>query len=66
MQSPELIAQRELVRRLGGISAMTLYRWRRAGIVPEPTVIRKRNYWPADTVRAVVAAATASKAEAAE
>ena len=29
---------------LGGISKMTLYRWRKDGF-PEPCVINKRNYW---------------------
>ena len=29
---------------LGGISKMTLHRWRKDGF-PEPHVINKRNYW---------------------
>lgn len=29
----------------GGISAMTLWRWREAGVIPEPVVIRGRNYY---------------------
>lgn len=31
---------------LGGISKMTLYRWRKDGF-PQPYVINKRNYWTA-------------------
>ena len=30
---------------LGGISAMTEYRWRKAGVLPKPIQIRKRNYY---------------------
>jgi predicted site-specific integrase-resolvase len=30
---------------LGGISAMTEYRWRKAGVLPHPIQIRKRNYY---------------------
>jgi predicted site-specific integrase-resolvase len=29
----------------GGISAMTEHRWRKAGILPPPIKIRKRNYY---------------------
>ena len=29
---------------LGGISKMTLYRWRQDGF-PAPSVINRRNYW---------------------
>lgn len=29
----------------GGISAMTEWRWRRAGLLPEPIHIRGRNYY---------------------
>ena len=35
--------------RLGGISKMTLYRWRKDGF-PEPCVINKRNYWTAEQI----------------
>ena len=30
---------------LGGISAMTEHRWRKAGILPQPIQIRKRNFY---------------------
>ena len=42
--------QSELRRRLGGISDMTVWRWRKEGILPPPTVIRGRNYWPASVI----------------
>lgn len=29
----------------GGISDMTLWRWIRRGIVPQPLVIERRRYW---------------------
>ena len=39
------ISERQLrEHQLGGISKMTLYRWRKDGF-PEPHVINKRNYW---------------------
>ncbi len=40
-----LIGQTEARRLAGGISDMTLWRWRQAGLVPEPMSIRRRNYW---------------------
>lgn len=39
---PAPAARREY---LGGISAMTEYRWRAAGILPEPIRIRKRCFY---------------------
>ena len=30
---------------LGGISAMSEWRWQQAGILPKPIKIRKRNYY---------------------
>jgi len=40
-----LVTQATLKQIVGGISDMTVWRWRRAGIIPEPTTIRGRNYW---------------------
>lgn len=40
-----LITQAEAKRLAGGISDMTLWRWRNAGIIPAPISIRRRNYW---------------------
>ena len=34
---------------LGGISKMTLHRWRKDGF-PEPHVINKRNYWTSEQI----------------
>jgi hypothetical protein len=34
----------ELRRRYGGVSAMTLWRWRQAGLLPQPTNFNGRNY----------------------
>lgn len=50
----QLVTQRQLQRIAGGISAMSVWRWRRAGIIPEPTNIRGRNYWRARDVRAAL------------
>lgn len=49
-----LINQAALKRLAGDISDMTVWRWRRAGLLPEPTNIRGRNYWRARDVRAVL------------
>lgn len=41
----ELIDSAEAQRLVGGRSKMTLWRWARDGIIPEPITIRRRNYW---------------------
>ena len=33
------------IKRLLGVSGMTIWRWRKAGLIPEPYSIRGRNYW---------------------
>ena len=38
------------------ITPMTLWRWRKAGIIPAPTVIRSRNYWRRSEFLAAIAA----------
>lgn len=46
MQSPEaLISQPELRRLFSGVSDMTVWRWRKNGILPEPIVINRRNFY---------------------
>lgn len=51
MSHPEtLIAQPKLRQIMGGISDMTVWRWRKDGLLPAPIVIRKRNYYRADDV----------------
>jgi predicted DNA-binding transcriptional regulator AlpA len=32
-------------KRLLGLSGMTVWRWRKAGLLPQPSKIRGRNYW---------------------
>jgi len=54
-----LITATEGRRLAGSVSDMTLWRWIRAGIVPEPIVIRRRRYWRrAEFVAALNAAGT--------
>lgn len=54
MSQPEtLIAQPKLRQIMGGISDMTVWRWREAGLLPAPIVIRRRNYYRADDVAAL-------------
>ena len=40
-----LIAADEVRRLAGGISDMTLWRWLRRGILPQPLHIERRRYW---------------------
>ena len=49
-----LVTQPQLKRITGNVSDMTIWRWRRAGLLPEPTNIRGRNYWRACDVHAVL------------
>ena len=53
----KLISAREARARLGGISTMTEWRWRKAGILPAPVSIRSRNYYMEDAIDAVIASA---------
>jgi len=49
----------------GGISAMTEWRWRKAGILPEPIQINKRNFYrEADLIAVQERFATKSEAAA--
>lgn len=41
------------VRDRFGISAMTLFRWEKKGILPAPQKINGRNYWPEPAIEAV-------------
>jgi hypothetical protein len=59
-QAPEtdpLVAAADARREWGGISAVTEWRWREAGILPRPHRIRSRNYYRRSEVEAVKAAA---------
>ena len=40
-----LIGATEARRLAGNVSDMTLWRWMKDGIIPQPTKIRRRNYW---------------------
>ena len=46
-----LITQSTLRQLAGGVSDMTIWRWRKAGLLPKPTTIRNRNYWRNKDVR---------------
>ena len=45
MNTINLVSQRDVRRRIGGVSNMTVHRWRKIGILPAPVVIAGRNYW---------------------
>lgn len=59
-QGPDdaLIGSTVCRRLAGNISDMTLWRWRQAGIVPPPLVIRGRNYWKRGEFLAAIERAT--------
>ncbi|KAA6184145.1 transcriptional regulator [Thiohalocapsa marina] len=45
VEGDALITAAEARRLAGGISDMTLWRWLRKGIIPQPIVIKRRRYW---------------------
>ena len=54
MNQPQtLIAQPRLREMMGGVSDMTLWRWRESGLLPAPIVINRRNYYRADDIAAM-------------
>ena len=55
----ELITAADARRLCGGISDMSLWRWIKRGVIPEPLVIERRRYWK----RAVFIAALDAAAE---
>ena len=57
-----LIKATELRARLGGISAMTEWRWVRTGVLPNPTKICGRNYYD-ESVADAIGARTESRPE---
>ncbi len=59
----ELITSAEARRLAGGISDMSLWRWIKKGVVPQPLVIERRRYWKrADFIAALNEAAEKSAA----
>lgn len=50
----KLIAAQAVKERFGGISHMTLYRWTKSGVLPEPVQINGRNYWNENDIDAVL------------
>ena len=51
-----LITDRQLREKLGGCSAMTLWRMRRDGKLPQPRKLGKKNVTPEDEADAAIAA----------
>lgn len=62
MTPEKLIPQPELRRLFGGVSDMTLWRWRESGMLPAPIVINRRNYYRATDI-ADMQARMASRSE---
>jgi len=44
-EEDHLIGTAELRRRLGNVCKMTVLRWKKQGVLPEPVVINGRYYW---------------------
>ena len=57
-----LISQPQLRHLFGQISDMTIWRWRKSGILPDPIVINRRNYFRATDI-ADMQARMASRSE---
>lgn len=55
LHSDVILPSRVVRERFGGVSDMTLWRWVRKGILPEPQRINGRNYWREADVLAVQA-----------
>lgn len=45
-----LISQPQLRRLFGDISDMTIWRWRQSGLLPQPIVINRRNFYRASEI----------------
>lgn len=52
-----LLPDAQLRRLVGNVSSMTIWRWRKAGILPPPLVIRGRNYSHKSAIDAALARA---------
>jgi len=53
--TPDRLLSARAVRELcGNVSDMSLWRWVRAGILPPPTKIRGRKFWPESVVQRLV------------
>lgn len=50
MNTEKLVSSATVRRELGDVSEMTIWRWTKAGILPAPVKINKRNYWPVSAV----------------
>lgn len=48
-----LLSASEVRRELGGITRVTLWRWRQDGLLPEPVTMRGRNYWRQSVIEQV-------------
>lgn len=63
MQPERLIPQPELRQLFGNVSDMTIWRWRKAGLLPKPVVIRRRNYYREREIAELQASLAASSEE---
>ena len=48
-----LVSQTSVKKQLGDVIDMTMWRWRRQGILPPPIVINTRNYWRQSQIDAI-------------
>ena len=50
----KLITSATLRAKFGNVSDMTIWRWQRAKLIPEPIKIRNRRYWDEGKVNAAL------------
>jgi predicted DNA-binding transcriptional regulator AlpA len=53
VNTERLVSSAAVRRELGDVSEMTIWRWTKTGILPQPIKINKRNYWPASAIERV-------------
>ena len=51
-----LVTSKQVRARIGGVSAMCVWRWTRDGKFPKPVRINGRNYWRSGVIRAWIMA----------
>lgn len=59
----QLLTEKALRALLGNVSSMTVWRWMKRGLLPQPIKLGARNFWYVREVRAFLAAQPRRDAE---